>query len=160
MKPRVALFAGSFDPYTNGHHDIVKKSAALFDEVIVMIGVNVHKTRAFDAGAMRDAMRALYARERLDNVRVVIHAGLVADYCAENGVRYFVRGLRSGADYEYEEANARVNRRLNPGLETLYLRAEDDAVSSSMIRELMAFGKPVAEYVPEEILPVITGKRE
>ena len=156
MKPRVALFAGSFDPYTNGHHAIVRKCAALFDEVIVMIGVNVRKSRAFDAEAMRAAMQSLFAREGLSNARAVIHSGLVADYCAQNGVRYYVRGLRSGADYEYEEANARVNQRLNPELETLYLRADDDALSSSMIRELMAFGKPVDAYVPKEILSVIT----
>jgi pantetheine-phosphate adenylyltransferase len=85
------------------------------------------------------------------NAHVVIHTGLVADYCAEQGIRWYVRGLRGSADYTYEEGNARVNKLLNPSLETLYLRGDDRAVSSSMVRELMAFGKDVGAFVPAPV---------
>ena len=152
---RHALYAGSFDPYTNGHHDIVRKAARLFDRVDVLIGVNPRKRRSFDAEAMRLAMQALFDAEGLSNARAVVYDGLVADYCAENGIGYYVRGLRSATDYAYEEGNAQVNRMLNPALETVYLRADEPALSSSMVRELLAFGKDVGEYVPAPVLRVI-----
>ena len=152
---RAALYAGSFDPYTNGHHAIVRKAARLFDRVDVMIAVNTQKHRSFDAHAMAEAMQALFDAEELQNVRVVIHGGLVADYCAEHGIRYYVRGLRSHTDYNYEEGNARVNQLLNPGLETLYLRADDAVLSSSMVRELLSFGRSVDAYVPAAVAKVL-----
>jgi len=154
MNKRIALFAGSFDPYTNGHHAVVRKATALFDEVVVLIGVNVNKRRAFDAGAMRLAIQEAIDADGL-NARAVIHTGLVADYCAENGIRWYVRGLRSAADYSYEEGNAQVNQRLNPELETIYLRGDDTALSSSVVRELMAFEKDVSKFVPVPVMKVI-----
>ena len=154
MKKRIALYAGSFDPYTNGHHAVVKKAAALFDEVVVLIGVNIGKTRAFDAEKMRAAIQQALDAEGL-NARAEIHTGLIADYCAEHGIRWHVRGLRSAADYAYEENLAQINGRLNPNLETLYLRGDDTAVSSSLVRELMAFGHDVSEYVPGSVEKMI-----
>ena len=154
MNKRIALFAGSFDPYTNGHHDIVRKAAALFDEVVVLIGVNVNKRRAFDAEAMRRAIQQAIDADGL-NARTVIHNGLVADYCAQQGIHWYVRGLRNAADYSYEEGNAQVNAMLNPGVETLYLRGGDNVLSSSMIRELIAFGKDVNEFVPAPVMKLL-----
>ena len=150
MSRRIALFAGSFDPYTNGHHDIVRKASALFDEVVVLIGVNVNKRRAFDAQAMGRAIQQAIDADSL-NARVVIHTGLVADYCAAQGIRWYVRGLRGSADYTYEEGNAQVNKLLNPALETLYLRGDDNTLSSSLVRELMAFGRDVGAFVPAPV---------
>ena len=156
MKPnRTALYAGSFDPYTNGHHAIVRKAAALFDRVDVMIAVNTQKKRSFDAGAMAEAIRAAVTDDGLDNVRVVVHQGLVADYCADHGIRYYVRGLRNNVDYSYEENLAQINRLINPDLESIYLRSDDPAISSSMVRELLAFRKRVGEYVPESVRQLI-----
>ncbi len=155
MTKRVALFAGTFDPYTNGHHAIVRKAAALFDEVVVMVAVNIHKKRAFDAGAMAGAIRETLAADGLFNATVVMHGGLVADYCAEHGVGWFVRGLRGETDYSYEEANARVNKLLNPALETVYLRGDDDAISSTMVRELLAFGRDVDAFLPAPVAELI-----
>ena len=155
MNHRIALYAGSFDPYTNGHHAIVRKAAALFDEVVVMIAVNIAKTRAFDAEAMAGAIRAAAEADGLSNVRVVTHGGLVADFCAENGIRWYVRGLRNNMDYNYEENLAQINHLINPALESIYLRSDDPAISSSMIRELMAFGKPVAAFVPAPVAALL-----
>jgi len=150
MEKRIALFAGSFDPYTNGHHDIVRKASALFDEVVVLIGVNVNKRRAFDAEAMRQAIQEAIDADGL-NARVVIHTGLVSDYCGVHHIHWYVRGLRNAADYDYEEGNAQVNALLNPNVETLYLRGGDNVLSSSMVRELMAFGKDVSAFVPASV---------
>ena len=169
MSKRIALFAGSFDPYTNGHHAIVRKAAALFDVVVVMIAVNIEKRRAFDAEAMRRAIQKALDADGL-NARAVVCGGLVADYCAENGIRWYVRGLRNSADYSYEENTARVNARLNPGLETIYLRelvaldlracrADDDAISSSVVRELMAFKHDVSEFVPGPVYDALEMRR-
>ena len=154
MNKHIALFAGSFEPYTNGHHDIVRKAAALFDEVVVLIGVNVNKHRAFDAEAMRRAIQQAIDADGL-NARTVIHTGLVSDYCAAQGIHWYVRGLRNAADYSYEDSNAQVNKLLNPALETIYLRGDDSALSSSMVRELMAFGKDVSAFVPAPVLRMI-----
>ena len=152
---RIALYAGSFDPYTNGHRDIVRKAAALFDGVVVMLAVNTAKHRSFDAEAMRRAIERTARSDGLDNVRAVVHDGLIADYCAREGIRYYVRGLRNNMDYDYEENIARINHRINPSLETLYLRADDDVVSSSMVRELLRFGKNVDDLVPEAVLEIL-----
>ena len=119
---RAALYAGSFDPFTLGHLDIVKKSAALFDRVTVLIGVNVRKTRRFPADQMAEAIRQTLRDAGIENADVAIHPGLIVDYCRDHGIRYYVRGLRTPADYAYEESFAQVNALLHPVLETLYLR--------------------------------------
>ena len=155
MTKRIALYAGSFDPYTNGHQDIVKKAAALFDEVVVMIAVNVNKRRSTDAETMRSAIERALADDGITNARAVIHSGLVADYCAENGIGWYVRGLRNSTDYSYEEGLAKVNHLIYPALESIYLRSDRPALSSSMVRELQSFGKDVGEYVPKAVRDLI-----
>ena len=132
--PKTALYAGSFDPYTNGHRAIVRKAAALFDEVVVLIGVNVRKHRAYDAGAMADAILKTARADGLSNVRVEVCDGLIADYCADHDLHWYVRGIRNHLDYNSEENIAQINRLINPALETIYLRADDAVLSSSMIR--------------------------
>lgn len=149
---RTALFAGSFDPYTNGHHSIVRRAAGLFDRVVVLIGVNVRKARRFEAEVMRLAIERAVQADRLSNVSVVTYDGMVAEYCAAHDIRWYVRGIRNHLDYSYEENIAQVNRLINPDLETIYLRADDAVVSSSMIRELMAFHRDVSGYVPPSVL--------
>ena len=152
---RTALFAGSFDPYTNGHHAVVRKAATLFDRVVVLIGVNVRKTRLTDPEAMRRAIEQTLRDDGLSNVSVVTDDGVVADYCAAHGIRWYVRGIRNQQDYTYEEGFAQVNHLINPDLETLYLRADDAVLSSSMIRELIAFHKDVSAYLPRPVLQAI-----
>ena len=151
MPERFALYAGSFDPYTNGHHAIVRKAAALFDRVDVVIGINVSKRRAFDAAAMADAIRQALRDDGLENVRVAVHEGLIAEYAAQNGIRWYVRGLRNAMDYAYEENIALVNHIIHPDLETLYLRGDEPAISSSMVRELLAFNRDASPFVPAAV---------
>ena len=152
MKVRKALYAGSFDPFTNGHLSIVEKSAELFNEVIIGIATNSNKKRSIDIYEMKDAIREQF--KYYDNVSVVVIDGLVADYCKKKDICYLVRGLRNTSDYLYEENIAKINNEINPNLRTIYFRADNDVISSSMIRELNEYGKDVSKFVPEEIYKI------
>lgn len=153
MKIRKALYAGSFDPFTNGHLSIVEQSAKLFDEVIVGIADNSNKSRNTDIWIMHDAIKD--SLKHLDNVIVITISGLVADYCKKKNIGYLVRGLRNTSDYLYEENIAKINSEINPDLKTIYFRADNDVISSSMIRELSRFGKDVSKFVPEEVNSIL-----
>ena len=150
-----AIYPGSVDPFTNGHLDIVKKAAALFDEVDVVIGVNSNKRRTFSAAAMKPAIEKTMQELGLANVSVTIHDGLVAEYAKENGIPYMIRGLRNNMDYNYEENIAEVNKLINPRLEYVYFRAENVAVSSSMVKELRTYGLDISPYVPKAIFDIV-----
>lgn len=145
---RKAIYPGSFDPFTNGHLDIVKKAAALFDEVVVIIGVNPKKKRTFIAENMKRAIEDTMKENGIDNVSVVWLDGLVAQYAKEIDAQYMIRGLRNNLDYNYEENIAEVNKLVNPNLEYVYFRAENVAVSSSMVKELAHYDQDVSVYVP------------
>ena len=148
---RKAIYPGSFDPFTNGHLDIVKKAAALFDEVVVIIGVNPKKKRTFIAENMKRAIEDTMKENGIDNVSVVWIDGLVAQYAKEIDAQYMIRGLRNNLDYNYEENIAEVNKLVNPNLEYVYFRAENVAVSSSMVKELAHYEQDVSVYVPSPV---------
>ena len=150
-----AIYPGSFDPFTNGHLDIVKKSAALFDEVYVVIGINSAKRRAVDSDLMKKAIEATMEELGLTNVRVAVYEGLVAQYAKENGIQYMIRGLRNNMDYNYEENIAEVNKLINPTMEYVYFRAENVAVSSSMVKELHAYGQDISVYLPKAVFDIL-----
>ena len=150
-----AIYPGSFDPFTSGHLDIVKKAAALFDQVYIVIGVNANKRRSFSAEKMRVAMEKTIASLEISNAVVTVHEGLVAEYAKTHGIQYMIRGLRNNMDYNYEENIAEVNKLINPDMEYVYFRAENVAVSSSMVKELHSFGLDISPYVPKEIIEVM-----
>ena len=151
----IAIYPGSFDPFTCGHMDIVKKAARLFSHLYVVIGVNTDKARTYDAARMRDAIARAVADAGIENCTVCIHTGLTAAFAKEVGADYLVRGLRNSLDYGYEENIAAVNKLLCPTLETVYLRADRAAVSASMVRELRRFGESAAAYVPPAVLEAL-----
>lgn len=150
-----AIYPGSFDPFTCGHLDIVKKAAALFDQVYIVIGVNANKRRSFSAEKMCTAMEKAIASVGITNAFVTVHEGLVAEYAKDNGIHYMIRGLRNNMDYNYEENIAEVNKLINPDMEYVYFRAENVAVSSSMVKELHSFGLDISPYVPKEIIAMM-----
>ena len=150
-----AIYPGSFDPFTNGHLDIVKKASALFDEVDVVIGINSNKRRTFSALDMKAAIEKTLSELGLKNVSVTIHDGLVAEYAKTNDIGYMIRGLRNNMDYNYEENIAEVNKLINPRMEYVYFRAENVAVSSSMVKELHGYGLDVSPYVPKAIFDIV-----
>ncbi len=151
----IAIYPGSFDPFTNGHMDIVKKAARLFSHLYIVIGVNTDKARAYDAARMRDAIERSVAEAGLGNCTVCVHTGLTAAFAGEVGADYLVRGLRNSLDYGYEENIAAVNKLLRPALETVYFRADRAAVSASMVRELRRFGESASAYVPPAVLAAL-----
>lgn len=153
MKVRKALYAGSFDPFTNGHLYVAEKAAELFDELVIGIAENFNKKRSTDIYEMKDAIRECF--KFYDNVSVVTIDGLIADYCIKKDICYLVRGLRNTSDYLYEENIAKINNEINPNLKTIYFRANNDVISSSMIRELNEYGKDVSKFIPEEIHKIL-----
>ena len=150
---RKAIYPGSFDPFTN--LDIVKKASDLFDEVDIVIGVNSKKHRTYDSDKMKQAIQMTISEKRLPNVNVEVYEGLVAEYAKDNGIQYMIRGLRNNMDYNYEENIASVNKLIYPEIEYVYFRAENVAISSSMVKELRLFGRDVSIYVPSPVLEII-----
>lgn len=146
-----AIYPGSFDPFTVGHLNIVKKASALFDEVCILIASNPDKKRWSNAEEMKFDIKNQLEYDGLYNVSVEVYDGLVSRYAELHNINYMVRGLRNNMDYDYEERIALVNKELNPSLETVYLRADNATISSSMIRELVAHGVDVSRYLPDYI---------
>ncbi|MGN0068256.1 MAG: pantetheine-phosphate adenylyltransferase [Prevotella sp.] len=146
---RTGLFPGSFDPFTIGHRSVLDRALTLFDKVVVGVGVNVGKCSLLSAEERVEAIRRLYAHD--DRVEVVAYEGLTVDLARRCGARFIVKGVRSVRDYEYEREQADVNRRIS-GVETILLMAEPglECVSSSLVRELKAFGRDVKAFLPEQ----------
>ena len=152
---KTAIYPGFFDPFTNGHLDIVRKASEIFDRVYIVIGVNAEKHRCFPADEMAEAIAATLRDQGIENCEVVIWNGLVAEYARLKNTDYMIRGLRNNMDYNYEENVASVNKLINPELEYIYFRSNNVAVSSTMVKELNSFGKDVSQYVPAAVLPLL-----
>lgn len=146
--PRIALFPGSFDPFTNGHLDIVRRGVELFDEVIVAIGTNSSKQRYLPAEHMRTLIAGLFVDD--PRVSVQTFGGLTAEFARAVGARYLLRGLRNSPDFEYEKPIAYGNQHVNPGLETVFLLTSPalGAISSTIIRDIHRWGGNVDAWVP------------
>lgn len=152
---KIGFYAGSFDPFTNGHLHVIAKSSQLFDKVIVGIGVHPKKTRRFDKELMKKAIEQVLNRENLDNVTVISYDNLSVDVALDNNSTFLVRGIRNGMDYEYEENIASINEEIS-GLDTVYIRAGNlGNISSSMVMELLRNNKDVSKYLPKEILALV-----
>ncbi len=143
---RTAIFPGSFNPFTRGHADIVERGLRLFDRVVIAVGYNINKPAA-DAEAAADAIRRLY--DGHPRVEVVVYSCLTVQLARQVGAQFILRGVRSVKDFEYERDLATVNMQLS-GIESviLFSRPELSALSSSMVRELSAYGEDVTPYLP------------
>ena len=148
----IAVYAGSFCPFTKGHEDIVRKSLPLFDRLIIAIGHNYNKKDLFSVEQRMDWIRQLYKNE--PKVAVEAYQGLTVDLCREMHAQYLVRGIRNAADYAVEEEMRLANRMLCPEVETLFIPASPEwaAVSSSLVRELWSRGSDAyRNFVPEGV---------
>ncbi|MFD2718471.1 pantetheine-phosphate adenylyltransferase [Hymenobacter monticola] len=152
--PRIAIFPGSFDPFTNGHLDIVRRGAELFDEVIVAIGTNSSKQRYVPIEQMLALLGEVFQNEPRVSVRTF--RGLTAEFAREAGARFLLRGLRNSIDFEYEKPIAYGNQHVNPGLETVFLLTAPDlgAISSTIIRDIHRYGGNVDAFLPFTLPPV------
>ena len=146
----IAIFAGSFDPVTKGHIDIIKRASVLFDEITVLVMPNPAKTALFSIDKrvkmIKDCLNGI------NNVKVDTSDGLTATYCKKYNISYIIRGIRNQNDYEYEARLARMNKELNNDLETIFFNANKDFVdySSTIIKELLSFNTDIKKYVPIE----------
>ncbi len=144
-----ALICGSFDPVTNGHLELIQRTAPLFEETVVGIFVNPDKSYFFtDKERLSMLCKAL---QDIPSTRAELCSGYVADYCKENGIGVIVKGIRNEKDYLYELEMARFNKQRNPHTETLFLPAygEMAEVSSSLVRSLYEKNEDISAYVPE-----------
>lgn len=152
MTTKNGFYAGSFDPFTNGHLHVIKKASKLFDVLFVGIGINPNKHRTYNQTDIKLVIEQILKNENLNNVKVVVFNGLGVDAAKKYNCNILVRGIRNGMDYEYEENLAAVNEEVS-GVDTIYIRAGQlGHISSSMVRELYKHNKDVSDYVPFEML--------
>jgi pantetheine-phosphate adenylyltransferase len=146
---RIALFPGSFDPFTKGHEDIVLRGLSLFDEIIVAIGYNSSKSqRYFPIDFMVEKIKETFAT--YPNITVQTFSELTAEFAKKNKARYLLRGLRNTTDFEYENSIAQVNRNLNHELESVFLITSPQfaSINSSIIREVHRYNGDVSSMIP------------
>jgi pantetheine-phosphate adenylyltransferase len=147
----IAVFPGSFDPFTKGHESIVQRVLPLFDEIIVAIGVNSHKNYYFSLEKREQWIRDTFAGET--KVKVMNFQGLTIDFCRKHNARFIVRGLRTTADLEFEKAIAQMNKALAPEIETLFIlpTPELSAINSTIIRDIVRNGGDASPFVPASV---------
>ena len=145
---RRAIFPGTFDPFTIGHYSVVKRALTFTDEVIIGIGINDNKKTWFPMDKRLEMIRGLFADE--PRIRVEAYDCLTVDFAKEQNAGFIVRGIRTVHDFEYEETIADINRKL-AGIETILLFTEPEltSISSTIVRELLQFGKDVTPFLPE-----------
>ena len=151
MEKKIALFPGSFDPITKGHKSIVERALPMFDKIVVAVGTNTAKNSVFPLEKRIEWIEKTFAQ--YDNVEVVTFNSLTVDFCREIGAKYILRGLRNSTDFQYERNIARINQELDSEIETIFLmtKPDDAAISSSLVREILSFGRDVSQFIPEEI---------
>lgn len=148
---KIAVYAGSFCPFTKGHEDIVRQALPLFDKIIIAIGHNFQKEDLFSIESRIDWISKLYADE--PRICVCPYSGLTTDFCRDHNARYLIRGVRNEQDFSNEQTMAEVNHQLNPDLETILFLASPQwrIVSSSLVRELWSLGADYSPYLSYQL---------
>ena len=156
----LAVYPGTFDPITNGHVDILRRSLKIFDRVVVALAENVRKAPLFSSEERHRMITEALGRDA--RLEVDAFQGLLADYCRRRGAAVVIRGLRALADFEYEFQSAHMNRRLAPDVETLFLMTSEESfyVSSSLVKEVALMGGDVSGQVPAGVVAALAEKRK
>ena len=149
---KTALYAGTFDPFTNGHLDIVQRGVKLFDKLTIVVAVSPTKQPTLSKERRVDLLTELFKADK--KIEIVSWSGLIVDYARENNIGYIVRGLRPTGDFEVEFQMASMNRKLNDKLETVFLTTSQNLyyVSSSLVKEVWQHGGDISPFVPPLIL--------
>ena len=148
---KIAVFPGSFDPFTIGHEGIVIRGLSLFDEIIIAVGANALKKSYYPLNVRKEMIGKVFQNEA--RIRVDHYEGLTVDYCRKNGAGYLLRGLRTAADFEFERAIAQVNRALIPEVESIFLLTipEHSPINSTIVRDIIRSGGDASRFVPSAI---------
>ena len=156
IEMKKCVYPGSFDPISNGHLDIIKRASKLFDEVHILVSYNMVKKYAFTQDERIELIKL--ATQNIPNVVVKAYDGLVVNYCKENNIDIIIRGMRNYSDYENEFQLFQYNKDINPNVETVILlpSSKNQFISSSAIKELVAFGLDISKYVPKQIVDKVT----
>jgi pantetheine-phosphate adenylyltransferase len=152
MSKKVALFAGSFDPFTRGHEDIVLRGLRVFDEVIIAIGYNSTKSnRYFPIEQMIEKIESTFTK--YPNIKVLTYSELTAEFARKHNARFLLRGVRNTTDFEYENSISQINKKLNNELESVFLITTPQLawISSSVIRDVHRYGGDVSEFLPYKL---------
>lgn len=155
---RIAVCPGSYDPVTFGHINIIERCSALFDKVIVVALTNTGKQYSFTQQERVEMLKI--ATKDIANVEIDADDGLVAEYARQKGAIALVKGLRAVTDFEYEFQMALINKKLNPELETMFITTDAKFMylSSSAVREVARYGGDLSDFVPSELIPLISGR--
>ena len=156
----IAVYPGSFDPITLGHLNIIRRAASVFDELLVCVMVNSRKTPLFNGKERVELIRRTIAR--FPNVKVESSDELLVDYMKARGAKVIVKGLRAVSDFDSEFQIALVNRKLDPGIETLFMPSSEKYtyLSSSVVKEMARYGADLQTFVPKEIIEDVITKIE
>jgi pantetheine-phosphate adenylyltransferase len=148
---KIALFPGSFDPFTIGHESIVRRALPLFDKIIVSVGYNTNKKGFF---ALEQRVKWICdVFEGENKIEVKTYEGLTVDFCAKMEAKYILRGLRTAADFEYERVIAQMNRSMHPEIETVFLLTEPQHthIASAVVRDIIMYGGDASMFLPKAI---------
>lgn len=156
----LAVYPGTFDPITNGHADILRRSLGIFERVVVALAENVRKAPLFSIEDRKAMIVEAIGRD--GRVEVDAFSGLLVDYCKRRGATVVIRGLRALADFEYEFQLAHMNRHLAPELETMFLMTSEESfyVSSTLVKEVALMGGDVSRMVPPAVVAALDRKRK
>ena len=148
---KVAVFPGSFDPFTVGHESIVKRALSLFDRVIIAVGEDAEKKNLFSITMRMNMISKVFEGE--GRVEVTRYSGLTVEFCRKHGARYILRGLRTAADFEYERAMGHMNWKMAPEIDTVFLltSTEHTPVNSTIVRDIIKNGGDASMFVPAAI---------
>lgn len=148
---KTALFPGTFDPFTNGHLDIVNKGLRMFDNIVIAIGINTSKRQLFPVEKRKEWIENVFADN--ERVEVMTYNGLTTNFCREVQASFILRGLRTIADFEYERQIAYVNEHQNAELQSVFIMSqqENSIISSTILRELIIYGGNYRQYLPEGV---------
>jgi len=148
---KIAIFPGSFDPFTIGHESIVNRAQVLFDKIYIAVGFNAQKDALFSLEDRKGFINQVF--EGNPKIEVVHFEGLTIDFCKSMGAGYILRGLRTAADFEYERAIAQVNKAMYEDIETVFLLTmpEHTPVNSSIVRDIIRHGGDVSKFIPTKM---------
>ncbi|HJX70388.1 MAG TPA: pantetheine-phosphate adenylyltransferase [Bacteroidales bacterium] len=151
MMEKIALFPGSFDPFTLGHESVVKRALPLFDKIIIAIGYNSEKDGFFALDERMSWIVKVF--EGVKKIGIEKYQGLTVDFCRKVGARYILRGLRTSSDFEYERTIAQMNKVMYPEIETIFLLTlpEHTHINSTIVREIIRLGGDAHAFLPEKI---------